>query len=127
MHQLGLGVPIPVITVRGRRTGTLHSTPVHPYHAAGHRYVVGPIGSDWVKNAVADGEAVLASGRRRERVRLTLVPTHKRGPVLREFPNQAPQGVRMMTQYGGVRGPTPDDFAEAADICAVFRIEPVTE
>src|SRR5688572_15070808 len=85
-----LGLPLGtmhLLTVRGRRTRQPRTTPVSPLTVAGHRYVIGGYeGADWVRNARAAGEGVLARGRRAERVRLVDLPEPERRPVLRAFP-----------------------------------------
>jgi deazaflavin-dependent oxidoreductase (nitroreductase family) len=115
-----------LLTVRGRRSGQPRTTPVSPLTVAGHRYVIGGYArGDWVRNARAAGEGVLARGRRAERVRLVDLPERERRPVLRAFPAQVPHGVSMFVKAGVVTEPTPDGFEAAAPRVAVFRIEPV--
>lgn len=67
------GVPIgpnALLTVRGRRTGLLRTTPVAVVEVGGTRWIVGTFGEvSWVHNLRAAGEGVLAVGRRREQVR----------------------------------------------------------
>ena len=124
LHRLGLALPMPTLTVRGRKTGKPRSTPVAPYKVDGRRYVVGgDSGADWVKNARAAGEGVLVRGRRSERVRLVNLPEAERGPILREFPVKVPNGVPMFLKSGIVEAASPEAFEAAAPRCAVFRIE----
>lgn len=122
-----LGLPLGtmhVLTVAGRRTGTPQTTPVSPYTVDGQRYVVaGQVNGDWAKNVRAAGQAVLARGRRRERVRLVELPAGERGRILREFPSKVPHGVGMFLKAGTVESPTPEGFEAAAPRCGVFRIE----
>lgn len=40
LHRLGVPMPMPALTVPGRKTGALRSTPVSPYEVDGQRYVV---------------------------------------------------------------------------------------
>lgn len=64
-----------VLTVTGRKTGRTRSTPVTPFEVDGRRYVVGGLpGSDWVRNAQANPEAVLTRGGKREAVRMVELP-----------------------------------------------------
>ena len=125
-----LGLPLGtmhLLTVRGRRTGQPRTTPVSPLTVGGHRYVIGGYAKgDWVRNARAAGEGVLARGRRAERVRLVDLPEPERRPVLRAFPEQVPHGVSMFVKTGVVAEPTPDGFEAAAPHVAVFRIDAST-
>ncbi|GLY63838.1 nitroreductase family deazaflavin-dependent oxidoreductase [Amycolatopsis taiwanensis] len=126
LHRLGLALPMPTLTVRGRKSGKPRSTPVVPYKVDGRRYVVGSdSGADWVRNARAAGEGVLTRGRRGERVRLVSLPEAERGAILREFPVKVPNGVAMFVKTGIVEDASPDAFEAAAPRCAVFRIEPL--
>lgn len=128
LQRLGLAMPMPTLTVPGRKTGKPRSTPVQPYEVGGQRYVVGGYaGSDWVKNARAAGTGVLSRGRRRERVRLIDLPEAERGPILRAFPAEVPHGVAMFLKTGTVENASPEAFEAAAPRCAVFRIEPFLE
>jgi len=133
MVMLRLGVPISrvekpvVLTVPGRRTGKPRSTPVTPMRVDGISYVVnGYPGSDWVDNVRAAGEATLAHGRRKERVRMVELSPEDARPVLRVFPTLVPTGVDLMKRVGLLTDGTPDEAERLAGRCPVFRIEPIT-
>jgi deazaflavin-dependent oxidoreductase (nitroreductase family) len=117
-----------LLSVPGRKTGKLRTTPVSPLTVGGQRYVVAGIdGADWVANARAAGWGILAQGRDAERVTLTELPVSERGAVLREFPRLVPHGVGMFRRvYEVLDDPAtlPDAFAALAPSCPVFRIEP---
>lgn len=114
-----------ILSVRGRRTGRLRSTPVSLVALDGVRYVVGGEGLSWVKNARAAGSAELLRAGRRERVGLTELPPNERGPVLRAFWHQVPQGRPFIARlFGLAPDSTADDFEAAAPRCPVFRIDP---
>jgi len=75
-----------LLSVPGRRTGLLRTTPVATVEVDGHRYIVaGWETSDWVSNVRAAGWGVIGRGRRSETVRLTEVPVNERTPIVREF------------------------------------------
>src|SRR5215470_18003236 len=58
-----------VLEVRGRKTGKTISLPVDPLDLDGRRYLVCARGnSNWVRNARAAGEVVLARAMRRHRL-----------------------------------------------------------
>lgn len=126
MRHLGLAMgPVHVLTLRGRRSGRPRTTPVSPLTVDGKRYVVGGFANgDWVANARASGDGVLARGRRTERVRLVEVSPEERIPVMRAFPVEVPGGVPMLRKAGIVDGATPDAFERGASKVAVFRIDP---
>lgn len=113
-----------LLTVTGRKTGKPRTTPVSPLTVGGQRYVIGGFArGDWVANARANGNAVLAHGRRRERIRLVELPERERGPVMRAFPDKVPHGVFMFLKMGIAEAATPEAFERGAAKVAVFRIE----
>ncbi len=115
-----------LISVPGRKTGRLRTTPVSPFSVEGRRYIVSFGQTEWVRNARTAGWGILARGRRRRRVRLVELGLEEREPILRQFPVQVPAGVRFFVQVGAVQPPAdPDAFAAAASGLAVFRVEPV--
>lgn len=113
-----------ILTVTGRKSGQPRSTPITPFEVDGRRYVVGGLpGSDWVRNARATQEAVLARGKTRESVRMVEVPVEEARPLLRQFPVLVPTGVGFMKSAGLVTGPNPDEFEGLAGRCPVFRFD----
>jgi hypothetical protein len=122
-----LGVPlgtIHLLSVPGRSTGVLRTTPVSPLTVDGRRYVVSPAPkSDWVRNAMAAGWGMLGSRGTSRRVRLELVsdPEEKES-VVRAFPAEVPHGVPFFVRLGAVTSASPDEFAAAAPGCVVFQV-----
>src|SRR5262249_30985782 len=115
-----------LLSVPGRRSGRLRTTPVSPFRVEGRRYIVSFGQTEWVRNARVAGQGILARGRRRQRVRLVELDVDERAPILRQFPVQVPAGVRFFVDVGVVRPPAgPDQFAEAAPVLAVFLVEPL--
>lgn len=115
-----------ILSVLGRRTGQLRSTPVSLVTLNGIRYVVSSESLSWVKNARAAGRGELLRGGRRERVKLTEVPPNERGPILRAFWHQVPGGRRFIARvFGLAPNASADDFEAAAPRCPVFRIDPL--
>jgi hypothetical protein len=111
-----------ILSIPGRKTGKMRSTPVSVLHVDGQRYVVTGFETNWVKNARKVGKGVLARGRRREEVALVELPVEERGPILREFPRQIPHGVQFFEKLLHFPG-DPEAFAEAAPRCPVFRLD----
>lgn len=129
VQRLGLPIgPVCVLSVPGRVSGALRSTPVTPLTVDGYRYIVGgKSDADWVKNARAGGWGVLAHGPHRERVSLIALPVEERAPILRAFPRLVPRGVGFFRQlYPLPNDPAalPEAFAALAPQCTVFRIDP---
>jgi deazaflavin-dependent oxidoreductase (nitroreductase family) len=87
LARLGLTGPRTVLlTVPGRTTGRLWSTPVSLVGLGGARYAVAPYGArNWVLNARAAGAVEIRRGRRRERVRVEELDAEQAVPVLRRY------------------------------------------
>lgn len=127
MAFLRLGIPIGtqhILTIPGRKTGKLYSTPVALLTVNGTRYICTLGESNWVKNARAAKEGTLQRGRIQERVVLTELPIEERPPILREFPRQVRGGVQFFESILGIRN-DPEAIAAAAPQCPVFRVTPV--
>ena len=76
----------PILTVPGRRSGKLWSTPVSLVRRGGERWLVAPYGDrNWVLNARAAGWVELRRGRRRERLGVRELDPRAAVPVLREY------------------------------------------
>jgi deazaflavin-dependent oxidoreductase (nitroreductase family) len=88
----GLGPPHTyLLSVRGRRTGRLRSTPVTLVEEAGLRWLVAPYGAvDWVRNARAAGEVALSRGGRTETVVVFELEAAEAAPVLQRYLRQVP-------------------------------------
>ena len=132
LQRLGLAIgTMHVLSVLGRTSGRLRSTPVSPLTVNGQRYIIGGLaGADWVKNARAASWGIVARGRKKERVVLIELPVEQRAPILRAFPREVPHGVQFFQRlYGLPKDPAAllDAFAALAWQCPVFRIEPAPE
>jgi hypothetical protein len=124
---LRLGVRIGtqhLLSVPGRKSGQLRSTPVSLVTLNETRYIVSGEGLAWVKNARAAGWGILLRARHRERVTLTELPPDERGPILRAFWQQVPAGRSFIARlFGLAPDASADDFEAAAPRCPVFRID----
>jgi hypothetical protein len=128
LQRLGMRTgTIHVLTVPGRVSGKLRSTPVSTLTIDGARYIVGGmVAMDWVQNARAAGLGILAYGRTRERVTLVELTVPERAAILREFPRLVPGGVPFFRRlYGLPDDPAalPNAFADLATRATVFRVE----
>jgi hypothetical protein len=79
-----------LLSVPGRKTGELRSTPVSIATVDGNRYIVAAfLDAAWVRNVRVAGIGTLTRGRSCEDVRLTELSVGERGPVLRAFRKHA--------------------------------------
>src|SRR5262249_7984393 len=123
MTGLGLGASSRhILTVRGRKTGRLYSTPVDVLVVGGDRWLVagyGPAG--WVRNARAAGEVTLSRGGRSEKFRVEEAATEAAIPVLRAYIDE----IKVTRSYFDANPDSPDDaIAEELKRHAVFRLTP---
>lgn len=89
--RLGLSGRMHLLTVPGRTTGRLYSTPVKVVERDGARWLVAPYGErSWVKNARAAGWVELRHGRRVERVTVAAAEPEAAAPVLRDYLRSTP-------------------------------------
>jgi len=74
-----------MLTVRGRKSGQLHSTPVTLVEDE-ERWLVAPYGDvGWVQNARSAGEVTLSRAGRGETLRIDEVAPEEAAPVLRDY------------------------------------------
>lgn len=115
-----------VLTVVGRRSGKPRATPLSVLTMDGQRYILGGFpGADWVRNARAAGQGVLARGKHREDVRLVELPAEEARPVLRVWPVEVPTSIDMMINAKLVTEGSPEQFERLAGRCPVFRLDPI--
>lgn len=114
---------IHILTVPGRASGELRTTPVSLLKLDGVEYTVAGLeDSDWVRNVRAAGWGYLAYGKDRRKMRFTELHPDQREPVLRAFPVEIPHGTQFFERVHRIK-PDPDGFAGLADRCPVFRIQ----
>jgi deazaflavin-dependent oxidoreductase (nitroreductase family) len=117
--------PVRVLTVPGRKSGKLRSTPATPFAFADGLYVVGGYPrADWVLNARAAGAGTVTRGRSSQRVKFVELAPDQARPVLRAFPKEVPTGVGFFKRSGLVEDGNADEFEALAGRCAVFRLDP---
>lgn len=87
LARLGLAGPrTHLLTVPGRRTGRLWSTPVSVVRLGERRWLVAPYGDrNWVKNARAAGWVELRRGRKVEQRPVVELPAEEAVPILQEY------------------------------------------
>ena len=123
MTRLGLGESYRhILTVRGRKTGRLYSTPVDVIEVGGARWLVagyGPV--SWVRNARAAGEVTLSRGGHSQTFGVEQATAPAAIPVLRAYMTQ----IKVTRPYFDATADSPDD-AIAAELKrhSVFRLIP---
>ncbi|MBI1816706.1 MAG: nitroreductase family deazaflavin-dependent oxidoreductase [Deltaproteobacteria bacterium] len=86
---VGLGVGLShnyLLEVRGRKTGTLYSTPIDLLRRENRLFLVAPRGfTQWVRNALAAGRVTLKKGRQRNEYRLQNVDDAQKPELLKAY------------------------------------------
>jgi deazaflavin-dependent oxidoreductase (nitroreductase family) len=119
--RLGLAPPRTyLLTVRGRRSGRPHATPVTLVEEDGQRWLVAPYGAGgWVRNARAAGEVTLSRGRHSETVAIAELEPEAAAPVLKQYVARVP----VTRPYFDATPASPvEAFAAEASRHPVFRI-----
>jgi deazaflavin-dependent oxidoreductase (nitroreductase family) len=125
LTKLGLGASYrQILTVPGRKTGQLHSTPVDVIEVGGQRWLVAGYGpANWVLNTRAHGKVTLRRGGHSQTYKVEEVGADAAIPVLRKYIAE----IRVTRPYFDAT-PTSSDVAVAAELSshAVFRLIPST-
>ena len=123
LTRLGLGASYRhVLTVRGRKTGRLYSTPVDVIGLDGQRWLVAGYGpASWVANARAAGEVTLSRGGHSDRFQVEEVAPGVGVPVLRRYISE----IRVTHAYFDANADSTDE-AIAAELPRhpVFHLVP---
>jgi deazaflavin-dependent oxidoreductase (nitroreductase family) len=113
LARFGLGPPyLHTLTVRGRKTGRLYSTPVDVLELDGERWLVAPYGPvSWVANARAAGEVTLSRGGHSQQFEVEEAASTVAVPVLRNYMTE----IRVTRPYFDA-GPSSTDEEIAAEL-----------
>lgn len=120
--KLGLGPgKTHLLSVTGRKSGRLYTTPVNLVQRDGAQYLVSPYGERaWVKNARASGEITLRRGRQRVMRRIEELPAEDAAPVVADYWHQN----SITRPFFDVRPDAAGDaFIAEAQRHPVFRLE----
>jgi deazaflavin-dependent oxidoreductase (nitroreductase family) len=99
-----------ILTVPGRKSGKLYSTPVTAVQDGDVCWLVAPYGAvAWVLNARAAGKVTLSRGRKSEEVTVAELPAHDAATVLRVYIAK----VGVTQPYFDVRPDSPIEAFEA--------------
>jgi deazaflavin-dependent oxidoreductase (nitroreductase family) len=125
MTELGIGASYRhILTVPGRKTGRIHSTPVDAIEHGGTRWIVAGYGpSNWVHNARMAGEVTLSRGGHSEKFAVEEVEPVEAVPVLRKYMSE----IRVTRRFFDATPDSSDD-AIAAELSRhpVLRLRPRT-
>jgi deazaflavin-dependent oxidoreductase (nitroreductase family) len=127
---LRVGIPLgpnALLTVRGRKSGQLRTTPIALVEVNGRRWVQSPFGEvNWVRNLREAGEATITINRRSEPVEaVELSPTDTARffkEVLRPYVGRIPMGRWLVWLLGGGEILSNPDAAAARH--PVFELRP---
>lgn len=111
LTRLGMGASYRhLLTVRGRKTGQLRTTPVDVMEVGGQRWLVAGYGpANWVRNARAAGEVTLSRGGRQVRYAVAEPAPGEAVPVLRTYMAE----IRVTRRYFDATPASPDSAIEA--------------
>jgi hypothetical protein len=113
-----------VLEVRGRNSGRRISLPVDPLDLDGHRYLVCARGnSNWVRNARAAGQVVLARAMRRRTYVVRELPADRRPPILQAYLDRYANEVQRF--FPVAKGSAVAAFNELATRYPVFELLPL--
>ena len=117
--------PNALITVRGRKSGVMRTTPVALVEIDGRRWVIGTFGDvNWVRNLRAAGEATLSVGKRRDDVHAVELDEEARAAFFRDRVGPYVRRLRVGGLLLGLLGARDvlDDPAGAARKRPVFEL-----
>ena len=123
---LRAGLPfgsLTLLSVRGRKSGKVHTIPVALVEQNDTRWLVAAFGEvSWVRNLRAAGRAQLTRGRRTEAIGVVELEAREAAPLLKQFLTSY-QMVPFLPPYFAVTPRSPlADFEREASHHPVFRI-----
>ncbi|GHO63052.1 nitroreductase [Ktedonobacter sp. SOSP1-52] len=120
----GLGYPMYLLTVLGRKSGLPRTTPIVVLMSQNEYYLGSPYGMvDWVRNLRAAGEATLTRGRRTETFTARELSPKEAAPVLKEAFKKDNPFVRT---YGVTPQSSLEEFERAALTHPFFHLQRVS-
>lgn len=119
----GFGYPMYLLTVRGRKSGQPHTTPVVIVEQEGKRYLLSPFGVvDLVRNLRASGVATFTRGRRHEEIRARELPGDEASLILEGLMTSG-KNPPILGYFGVTAQSSAEDFGRAAVEHPVFVLE----
>ncbi len=115
-----------LLTVRGRKSGQLRTTPVTIVEQNGQRWITAPFGAvNWVRNLRAAGVATLRVGRHTETISATELPSKEVALVLKEHLGSFPSFIRQY--YNVTPASSLEEFEVEAPRHPVFLVKSLPE
>lgn len=113
-----------LLSVRGRRSGVLYSTPVTLVEEGGQRWLVAPYGEvSWVRNARAAGQVTLSRGHRSETAAIVELGSEESAPLLKQYVTEVP----ITRPFFDAKPDSPlEAFVAEASRHPVFRIHDIS-
>ncbi|MGD1079401.1 MAG: nitroreductase family deazaflavin-dependent oxidoreductase [Candidatus Sulfotelmatobacter sp.] len=112
-----------LLEVRGRKTGTLYSTPINLLELQGKRYLIAPRGrTQWVRNTEAAAEVTLKKGSKRQKFHPRPIPAAEKPPILKAYLDTFKREVQ---RYFPIPAGSPvEEFAALAESYPAFELLP---
>jgi deazaflavin-dependent oxidoreductase (nitroreductase family) len=111
-----------LLTVRGRVTGELHTTPVVPVRRDGAVWVVSPYGEvAWVRNVRRAAQLELRRGQQRDLYEARELDTREATPVLRAYLTM-PSRWFVRSRFDVTKSSSDEAIAAEADQHPVFAL-----
>ena len=117
--------PNALITIRGRKSGALRTTPIALVEIDGRRWVIGTFGdTNWVRNLRAAGSATLTVGRRSDEVKADELDVDRRTAFFRDVLGPYVRKLRIGTLVLSILGAKEilEDPRAAAERRPVFEL-----
>jgi deazaflavin-dependent oxidoreductase (nitroreductase family) len=112
-----------LVEVRGRTTGRVYSAPINLVEVGSRTFIVAPRGrTQWVRNAEAAGDVVLARGRSRRRFRIRPVSGDEKLDILKAYLDRYKLAVQRY--FTVPAGSDARAFREVAERYPVFELLP---
>jgi deazaflavin-dependent oxidoreductase (nitroreductase family) len=122
--------PNTLLTVRGRKSGEMRTTPVALVELDGRRWIIGTFGdTNWVRNLRAAAEGIITQGKRRETVAARELSQDEAAAffatTVKSYVTSMPMGMgRVLLGLLGA-GDVLEDPAGAATHRPVFELTPL--
>lgn len=118
--------PLRLLSVRGRKTGRIYTTPIALLEEPGGRYLVAPFGEvGWVRNIRASGQAELRDGRSTEAIHVTELDYTDAASILKLFRTRFGLVPFIPPYFEATPQSSLRDFEKEAPYHPVFRIETI--
>lgn len=120
--------PLVLLSVRGRKTGKLYTTPVALVEQNGTRWLVAAFGEvNWVHNLRASGEAHLMYRGRTEPIEVIEMQPVEAAPILKQFLTKFHIVPFIPPYFDATPKSSLDDFEREAQHHPVFQISGIQE